>query len=581
MQKFIDQFMWAYQHHFRTTLQIRADMLFDLLGAQTHPRALLVGMRRPGSEARHAVCIEPEDRDWSLSAFDGLEESVEQAVASHPLQMMFYSDERTTLEKPQRIRNLAIGEEVRRRLETDDRASLFRTFCSAAYPVGDYHVVCSLQLPAALFRQFPSVELEWQNEPYETSLILECVRVLLEEGRRALSLPEPGRSVIEDAIRSADEIARRGAANFMRSPFIAGKFCTTELFQAVNRLSQLLYEGEVGAGRMILTSADDPNIEYVLRLQDNVFLREPRWARKLLQMASGASALIAEYDRIVGLGRVSDLSGPSYAIEFLDHHRWDLLHGDQVFLRSQFGEPRLPQEAIDKDRFTDNMRRVFKGIDDQAVERLKNVLEVLVRLPHGSSLVIAEDAAEEAKRFARQGTVIEPTPITRELLERATAIDGTVLADPVGVCHAIGIILDGQASEESTPSRGARYNSAVRYVHSGSAARMAFVVSEDRTVDIIPMLRPRISRNLIQEAVAQISNGTRESYFQARSFLDRHRFYLDADQCRIVNEALDRIEAEKTEVGEIKILTSRFEPHPAFDQSYLTDAPVTAATPIR
>ena len=232
----------------------------------------------------------------------------------------------------------------------------------------------------------------------------------------------------------------------------------------------------------------------------------------------------------------------------------------------------MPQEPIGKERFTDNMRRVFVGIDESAIARFRIVLDLLVQLRHGSSLVIARDAAVEAQRLARQGTLIFPTPLTKELIERATAIDGTILADEHGVCHAIGVILDGQASDESTPSRGARFNSAVRYVTATPAPRMAFVISDDRTLDVVPLSRPRVEKARIAEAVEAIRRATLDNYHKPRSFLDEHRFYLDSDRCRIVNEALDRIEGKPTEVGGLIFQTLRFEPHPAFNDSYLNDA---------
>ncbi len=122
-------------------------------------------------------------------------------------------------------------------------------------------------------------------------------------------------------MRSAEEIIRRAASNFMRTSFIPGKFCTCDLFEAVNRLSQLSYEGRTGTGRPVLAAADDPNVNYVLRLAQSVPLTEPRWARKLLQMATAETALIAEYSTIVGLRRVSDVSAPPFSVEFLDHHQ--------------------------------------------------------------------------------------------------------------------------------------------------------------------------------------------------------------------------------------------------------------------
>lgn len=571
MKRFIKLFMWGYQAHFRAGLEYRAKRVFERLGAETEPKVFLVGLRRPGLGPGHPVCIEPEDGEWPLTSFDGLREAVDLAIPRHPLQRMFYGDEPSMREKPTRIRQLTIADEIKRHLEHEDKRLGRRSFCSAAYPIGDYEVVCVLQIPERLFTQYPSIELSWQDEPYETSLVHACIRRILEEARRGLSASEPGRSVHDEGMRSAEEITRVAASDFMRSPFLPGRIATIDLFDAVNRISQLRYEGRTGVGRLVFAASNDPNVDYVVRLANPVPLSEPRWARKLLQMATGEAALVAEYGTISGLGRVSDVSAPPYGIEFLDHHQWDLRRGDQVLMRCRFGEARLPQEPIGKERFVDNMRRVFQRIEEPAIDRFLKVLDLLLQIRRGSSLVIAADAANEAVRLTQQATIITPVPLTKELLERATAIDGTILVDPEGVCHAIGVILDGQAVPESTPSRGARYNSAVRYVTAGAARRMAFVISEDRTLDVVPLLRPRMERAPIEEAVAAIASATLDNYHKPRSFLDDHRFYLNAEQCRVVNEALDRIEGEPRDVGQIVIVTRRFEPDPAMNESYLKD----------
>lgn len=222
------------------------------------------------------------------------------------------------------------------------------------------------------------------------------------------------------------------------------------------------------------------------------------------------------------------------------------------------------------------MRRIFGRIEEPSIDRFLKVLDLLTQLPRGSSIIIAADATAEAQRLAQQGTVINPVPLSKGLLERATAIDGSILADPQGVCHAIGVILDGQAVEDSTPSRGARYNSAVRYVAAGSQPRMAFVISADRTLDVVPLLRPRVDRHELEAAVQAISTATLDNYHKPRSFLDDHRFYVDEEQCRTVNEALERIENEPKEVGRIVIITRRFEPNPAMNSSYLKSTPRSA-----
>ena len=66
-----------------------------------------------------------------------------------------------------------------------------------------------------------------------------------------------------------------------------------------------------------------------------------------------------------------------------------------------------------------------------------------------------------------------------------TAIDGALLVDPDGTCTAIGVILDGRATRGGDPARGARFNSAVRYVEGADHPCLAMVVSEEGTVDVI------------------------------------------------------------------------------------------------
>ena len=81
------------------------------------------------------------------------------------------------------------------------------------------------------------------------------------------------------------------------------------------------------------------------------------------------------------------------------------------------------------------------------------------------------------------------------MITRVTSIDGALLIDRSGICHAIGVILDGLASPKGTPSRGARFNSAIRYVESAKSANtevLAIVVSEDGSVDVLPDLPAQV-----------------------------------------------------------------------------------------
>jgi hypothetical protein len=286
-------------------------------------------------------------------------------------------------------------------------------------------------------------------------------------------------------------------------------------------------------------------------------------------MGSGETPLIAGYSAIFGVGQVSDVSAPPFRIDFLDQQQWDFRRGDQILLRTRFGEPSLPQEPIGEARFLDNFKRIFPEAGEQAASRFRIVLDLLLKQPRGSMLVVAEDAASEARRLGHQGTLIEPVPLTGQLLDKATRIDGTILADPHGTCHAIGVILDGEANSSCTPSRGARYNSALRYVDAKSAKRLAFVISEDRTLDIIPMLRPRVSAQALENLVRCLESATTDDYYEPRNELDRLRFYLNEDQCRRANASLVKLDQETLEEGCIVISIREFCPDPEMSDAYL------------
>ena len=103
--------------------------------------------------------------------------------------------------------------------------------------------------------------------------------------------------------------------------------------------------------------------------------------------------------------------------------------------------------------------------------------------------MISEGAAQEAARLTRQCFRVAPRLMTPSVLRLVTNIDGAVLIDPAGTCHAIGAILDGLATEKGDSSRGSRYNSALRYVESSRYAVLAVVVSEDGWIDLLPPMR--------------------------------------------------------------------------------------------
>jgi hypothetical protein len=570
--------MWGYQPHFRTLLESRAKEILLQIGVDIAPKVLLVGARALNNKNPNAVCVEPEDGEWPLTLFSGLLDSIETTVRNHELQNVCYSDEPSMRDKPEIIRRKSVTNAIRESLFPYDTDNSVHSFCGAAYLVGDYYVVPVIQIPELVFQKFPPLKKtipadRWVSQGY-ISFIHACMGTLLTEATEELRRPDPGRSLFSN-MRRVDEIVRNAATSFMYTPGIAVKkqYIHSDLFERFNLISSLMYENIEGTGHLLLTDPENKAIDYVLRFKEPVPFREPRWARKTLQMAANDIALIADPESIYGLGRLRadyDSSAQDiFIIDFLNHFHWELRCADQVLLRTRYGEPKLPQEAVSRDLFINNLARLFPESSPDDRNHLWHLFNAAIRQGRGNMIVVATDAAEEAKRLTQQGTTIQPTLMTEELLSRVSGIDGTIILDPQGVCYAIGIILDGIATPNCTPSRGSRYNSGLRYVNFGDARRLAVVVSDDHTVDIIPLLRPQIVRVDIETRISELEQATLDNYHQPRNWVDEHRFYLNKNQCDRVNTALDRIEALPKEVGQIVINTMRFKPYLAMDDSYL------------
>jgi len=572
-RKTITLFMWGYQVYYRVVVQLRMNNVLEELGvAGAGAECLLVGAKIPGESKPYEVCVEPEDGKWPLAIFDGLLTAIESEVRDHPLRNIWYGDEPSMRDKPENIRRDSVRKAVQSALATYDSENDVRSFAGEPARVGGYYIVPVLQLPDGLFHRFKPLEPITDASP---SLIHSAVAQVLRDAHDELLRPDPGRGLIGRS-RSADDIVRRAAADFMHTPALAigtQNFDGADLFERFNLISSLMYEGTEGTGRMLLANPDGPSVNVLLELSEPVPFRQPRWARKVLQMASSETALIADCEDILGLGTIADGFDPwttqnVFTVEFHGHYHWSLCCGEEVLLVSRFGAPSLPQERFPRHRLIDTFRRLFDEATNEDVEAFIVLFDTAVAQHHGSMLVVARDAADEADRLRGQGTRIAPVKLTSQLYRRVSDIDGTILVDPHCVCHAIGVILDGAARPECTPSRGSRYNSGIRYVRASDIPRMAVVVSDDHTVDVIPVLRSRIARAAVEEQIAALESSSRDNYHPAINWLDGHRFYLNQAQCDRVNAALERIRREPMEVGCVMIDWREFEPNPGLTEDY-------------
>ena len=194
-------------------------------------------------------------------------------------------------------------------------------------------------------------------------------------------------------------------------------------------------------------------------------------------------------------------------------------------------------------------------------------------------LVISESAAAEAARLESQALTVEPTPLEDHLVRQVTGIDGAVLVDPSGYCHAIGAILDGTATDKGDRSRGARYNSAVKYCASaGDTPTVILLVSEDGMINLLPDLRPRMRRAERDAMLAELREAApiepvdAERFSKAYRRIEAKAFYFSPDQIEEVNALRDdHWERRMAEGAKIRAIEARLRPDPEMTDDYLID----------
>ncbi|CAM3528292.1 conserved hypothetical protein [Xenorhabdus nematophila F1] len=210
----INLFMWGYQDSYRVQIRSLARDVLRELGASAEAEVLLVGARSPDSGNRNPVCVEPEYGKWPLSLFDGLLDSVESTYRNHDIQNMFFGDEPSMRDKPERMRRDSVRTSVGLALKVFDAEHDVTSFCGEVRGIGDYYVTPVIQIPNTTFLQFPPLHSKptpkGQFGNGFRSLIHAAMAAVLHEATEELQNPDPGRFT-HRSMRSAEEVVQRSA----------------------------------------------------------------------------------------------------------------------------------------------------------------------------------------------------------------------------------------------------------------------------------------------------------------------------------------------------------------------------------
>jgi hypothetical protein len=592
MKNSITYFMWGYQQHFRITFRIQTENVLKLIAPELQPETLLVGVHLTTGDW-FDVCVEPEDGKWPVELFDGLAARIDELYKAHPNQPIFYGDEPSNQQKPRVMRADATRTAVQEKLSQFDREHDTISFCGLpgrvkSAEVGEYAVVPVLQFDRATFERYRLLAKDTIGEGYHSfpvtrGLVDAVVEILLEDATRELLHEEPGRALNIQFRRDPTDILRAAGRQLMyRAGWVnRDVFGVHGLFETFTTISSLRHEKAESVGGLILAPADHPSLSIVVRFQKSFPVRTTNRARKILELAARDLYLLCDTVNVYGLGQVGAYDPTRedlFEVAFTGFHTWDLRHGDQTLMRTTFGVPGLPAPRFERSHFVENARQMFDDMTAEDAETIWVIVEAAAEQKKGTMVVIESNAADEAKRLATQATPIVPQALTPLLVQQLTKIDGAVLLDPHGVCHAVGVILDGEATAEGDPARGARYNSAVRYVTSAQGKALAVIISEDGSFDVCPLLPPRVRRSDVAAAVAELHDMVARRDWKnlpdLRRRLDQFRFYLNPQQCPSVNSDLAALENFVIAAGEVWIVMQTFAPAEGMHDGYFIAEPL-------
>ncbi len=542
----IRQFMWGYQHLFRSSARTGIDMAFEAIGFGGDPKVVLVGFQVAG-EHEFDVCVEPEDGPYGPADFAGVAARGDELYQQNPESHMRYSAAHLHEEKHRGLRDEMRADAVVEVFQTHPAGSSQTFFASRSTRVGDYEVHVLLGVATEALSTVPRLRTTSRDRYRITpSLVHAVIDEVLYRASTALYLPNAGMNLL--ALNAGTpEIVRGATERLVRSVFLcAGHLFGENADLLLSSISALPYEGRAGKGSLVLAEPDNPAVEVLLRLQQPADLRETRAVRKLLEASgSGADLLVREVDMmgvVYGLGRVTrdydETSETVFGVSVLGRGAWDLNHAGTVLLSVRDGVAHLPVHVLDVAELEDLIDRLLPDADPEV---LVNLARAAGENEHGAMLVISSDAAGEAQRLTPQSWAIEPTQLSADTLSQLTAMDGALLVDARGKRHAIGVILDGRAAGQGDPARGSRFNNAVRYLDTNPPPAVVVVYSADGSIDVLPRLHLRVERERVETAVRRFLDlaaarpPKSEELSAARDAMEALRFYLSEEQCRDIN----------------------------------------------
>ncbi|WP_020103943.1 hypothetical protein [Mycobacterium sp. 360MFTsu5.1] len=575
----ITLFMWGFQRSFRHDVETDLERSLEAIGIPVKPTVFLIGLSAEGGSG-HPLCIEPEDGPIVVADFEGLHERADTLYNEDPNSQMRFSDQRSHERKHQEFRDRAYGIAIGEVLQTKLGLSFFVGLPTL---VDEHFVFTAVGLPQRILDDAPRLKSEMMMDgryPVTQSLVQGVIDEVLDLSTRALHDPNAG-SHLGSGNEPADIARAAGRAVTLSATVLAGNDMPTELFGGLNKVATTPYEQRVGTGSLLIAHRNSEHIQRSSTLSNPVPISETRALRKLLESSNRyGESLLADGEMVYGFGRLSSSyptnSESVFQALVVGAGRWELLDGAGARLLSvEYGAPRIPAEPVRRDQFDEICARVLGECDVDALWSIATVARESAE--HGAMLVVSGDAINETARLGGQALAIDPAVVVDDLIRQFTRIDGAILVDSSGACHAAGVILDGTATDEGDRARGARYNSAVRYLASAAPPTVILLISEDGMINLLPDLRKRISRSEIELLLDELRKAAAiepvhpEKFYNAYRQIEARKFYLSQAQCDEINRMRNDHWERRAQNGGLRAYESPLKPDPKMNDGYFLD----------
>ena len=499
--------MWNFQHIYHKTFESYAKELLKILSDKLVPNVFVLGILKEENYGSNPICIEPEKSGISVNVFEKVEilakERYEEYYRKYvPHITPSYSDKNSH----DGLKGEFLVQAVKTIVDNEFKNKV--SFVSYPVRVNKYDVLSIVQFDKSAYDEINILKrkelkvTETYSLPVYTSLIESAIPVFLSEIIKLLHEPNQDSKGHYLFHKDLNDILRTAAHKFVGSASHAitggqsGKNPSFNyaysLFKVANDISSLKYEGNSSDGMLVIARYRHPNIDLKIRLDTPIPFGEARYTRslrKLLQISSKDLFLYTTGPFIVGFGKFKGEYNPAkedlFKVIFSGQLKWRFEHDKDVLMTVDYGNPSLPRTKLDKSKFYSTLRRIFE-IDDLTIENHWEIVNSAIEQKKGTLIIISKDAKKESERLENTGFRISPPVEPTETIKSITSIDGALLLDKDGLCHSIGVTLDGEAVDKENRSRGSRYNSAVRYVERNKDKAIAIIASEDGMVQLYP-----------------------------------------------------------------------------------------------